>query len=463
MDLHQNPAYHSSQLTYFGCFKNTFNDLDRMLFEGTYNNFRNNTPDWCVAYCTTGGFEYAGLQYGSQCICTNSGPQGTSDAGQCTYGCAGDSSIKMCGGLGYINIFHTDAHKTTIDDWGCGNTVQDTYYQKWYDDMGHCGITPGGGGASGGNGAPTFKSKNTSPYMMIPYGDRPTFVSLEPHTNPLPACMQGEQVNFGMPNRQYTPIAFVNPDDGMPVVCSGSGSWKSHPLSKDCEKFNATENTWHSLNSNIKYGGHMKSLVFDADFGLFAVGGSGGWSTISKKVERSLDYGVTWEELAELPSGIVNAALVVVDKDTLFLSFGEELPGPGRTEGNVRTMNLKTNQWTSRASFPKSYNGITSCVLWETDETKEEEIYCIGANDKSVMVYNLERDEWREAPGTRLTAYNGGGLFTWRNSLMYAGGNGPADIYRWDNNGTWVDIGIDVPRSLWNTGNSFIFVEDFCP
>ena len=48
----------------------------------------------------------------------------------------------MCGGLGYINIFHTDAHTTTIHDWGCGNTAQDTYYQKWYDDMGHCGTTP---------------------------------------------------------------------------------------------------------------------------------------------------------------------------------------------------------------------------------------------------------------------------------------------------------------------------------
>merc|ERR1712117_833020 len=143
MDLHQNPAYHSTNLTYIGCFKNTFNDLDRMLFEGTYNNFRNNTPDWCVAYCTSGGYDYAGLQYGSQCICTNSGPQGTSDAQQCTYGCAGDNSIKMCGGLGYINIFHTDAHKTTIDDFGCGNTVQDTYYQKRYQDMGHCGIKNG--------------------------------------------------------------------------------------------------------------------------------------------------------------------------------------------------------------------------------------------------------------------------------------------------------------------------------
>ena len=45
MDLHQNPAYSSANLTYIGCFKNTFGDLDRMLFQGTYNNFRNNTPD----------------------------------------------------------------------------------------------------------------------------------------------------------------------------------------------------------------------------------------------------------------------------------------------------------------------------------------------------------------------------------------------------------------------------------
>ena len=47
----------------------------------------------------------------------------------------------MCGGLGYINIFHTDAHRTTIDDWGCGNSAQDQYYQKWYADMGHCDTT----------------------------------------------------------------------------------------------------------------------------------------------------------------------------------------------------------------------------------------------------------------------------------------------------------------------------------
>ena len=95
----------------------------------------------CVQVCTDGDFDYAGLQYGSQCICTNSGPIEDSEEDRCTYGCAGDNSIKMCGGLGYINIFHTDAHRTTIDDFGCGGSAQDQYYQKWYSDMAHCGLT----------------------------------------------------------------------------------------------------------------------------------------------------------------------------------------------------------------------------------------------------------------------------------------------------------------------------------
>ena len=46
MNMLQYPADHSSGLTYLGCFRNTFDDLDRLLEGGTFNNFRNNTPDW---------------------------------------------------------------------------------------------------------------------------------------------------------------------------------------------------------------------------------------------------------------------------------------------------------------------------------------------------------------------------------------------------------------------------------
>ena len=71
----------------------------------------------------------------------------------------------MCGGLGYINIFHTDAHKTTIDDWGCGNTVQDTYYQKWYQDMGRCGAVGGSGGSVNAPAATTQAPFPASEYF----------------------------------------------------------------------------------------------------------------------------------------------------------------------------------------------------------------------------------------------------------------------------------------------------------
>ena len=47
----------------------------------------------------------------------------------------------MCGGFGFINMFHTD--NTTIEGSNCGNTTEDTYYQKWFGDMGHCGIING--------------------------------------------------------------------------------------------------------------------------------------------------------------------------------------------------------------------------------------------------------------------------------------------------------------------------------
>ena len=49
----------------------------------------------------------------------------------------------MCGGFGFINMFYTD--NTTTDGPNCGNTTQDTYYQMWFEDVGHCASleTPG--------------------------------------------------------------------------------------------------------------------------------------------------------------------------------------------------------------------------------------------------------------------------------------------------------------------------------
>ena len=73
-----------------------------------------------------------------QCICSDSTPQGVSDPSKCSFKCSGDPSIQMCGGLGYINIFHTNARDPGIHDEACANIAQDDYYQRWFEDMAHC-------------------------------------------------------------------------------------------------------------------------------------------------------------------------------------------------------------------------------------------------------------------------------------------------------------------------------------
>ena len=58
-------------------------------------------------------------------------------------------------------------------------------------------------------------------------------------------------------------------------------------------------------------------------------------------------------------------------------------------------MSQSANQWKEKATFPKNY-GEPSCVLGNTDETVAKLIFCLGATDQSLMVYSMERDEWRE-------------------------------------------------------------------
>jgi len=415
MDLHQNPAYHSTNLTYIGCFKNTFNDLDRMLFEGTYNNFRNNTPDWCVAYCTSGGFDYAGLQYGSQCICTNSGPQGTSDAGQCTYGCAGDNDIKMCGGLGYINIFHTDAHKTTIDDWGCGNTVQDTYYQKWYNDMGHCGVTPGGNGGNGGTAA----TLNTNgPFIMTAGGEqsrrRISFGSLN-SSIPLPDCLKDGNGggNSVLPSdRNQNPAVFTSPVDGLPIICAGSQTdsscikWKNNP--------GAVGHTYETV-GNMIYASDRTAHDFRPDVGLILAGGRNN-SGLMKRVEISKDYGATFQELEPLPVARERACVTIVDEKTFYVMGGQG-------KNDVYSYDLDTNTWTSKPNMPQGRNYGMDCATIDTGLGNGKEIWVAGGQSDTTHVFNLGTQQWRTGPKL-LRRIGGAPLVPFQNTLIVAQGWG---------------------------------------
>ena len=68
-------------------------------FTNTFYYFR------CVDSCIEQGYDYAGLQYKTQCICANEEPHGAKqNESMCDYTCPGDASAK-CGGHWMMNVY----------------------------------------------------------------------------------------------------------------------------------------------------------------------------------------------------------------------------------------------------------------------------------------------------------------------------------------------------------------------
>lgn len=62
------------------------------------------TPAVCASLC--GGYEYAGVQYSSQCFCGNDLGYQRVDDGECGSPCAGDGALR-CGGAWRNSIYRT--------------------------------------------------------------------------------------------------------------------------------------------------------------------------------------------------------------------------------------------------------------------------------------------------------------------------------------------------------------------
>jgi len=459
MDLHQNPAYHSTNLTYIGCFKNTFNDLDRMLFEGTYNNFRNNTPDWCVAYCTSGGYDYAGLQYGSQCICTNSGPQGTSDAAQCTYGCAGDNNIKMCGGLGYINIFHTDAHKTTIDNYGCGNTVQDTYYQKWYNDMGHCGVTPGGSGGSKAAGPAVPRDFILS--VTIEQGSRKVLLqSLDP-SKPVPSCLQSMP---DFPQRDTGACASLGPDN-IPVCCGGYWTGEEQ---KNCYRLDPTTRQWVKERSAL-VSTRATASIRHSKLGLMSFSGDAGHrqpQAINGSPSPTDGLNITLP-LPDMPHTSYRHCAVELASGDIFVSLSFGRP--------PLLYNMTSGQWEEK-SKPTQKRYRHACGVVKNINTGKEEVVVAGgsceaagpcpkgvdsdgASTFKTDIYDVETDTWRSGPNVPGPNQNFEGLAYDEHSFLIKLST-TKEFYKYDqaSNG-WLPTGVKTERdntaSFWVDSSIF--------
>ncbi len=87
--------------TYLGCFR----DSDQRDLNASQWDDGQMTPTRCIRSCADNGFEYAGLQYGSQCFCGNShGRYGRIDANNCSMPCSGNPGL-MCGGTWANSVF----------------------------------------------------------------------------------------------------------------------------------------------------------------------------------------------------------------------------------------------------------------------------------------------------------------------------------------------------------------------
>jgi protein xylosyltransferase len=93
-----------------GCFKDENN---YRLLSGYFGvNKKTNSPDYCIQLCLQSGFEYAGVQYSTECFCGNEEPPATYKLpdSSCNMKCPGDSHA-TCGGYYTINIYQTGIKK----------------------------------------------------------------------------------------------------------------------------------------------------------------------------------------------------------------------------------------------------------------------------------------------------------------------------------------------------------------
>ncbi|KAF9457691.1 WSC domain-containing protein [Collybia nuda] len=102
----------------------------RTLAESSYISSDTMTVESCIAFCTTGGYHYAGVEYGRECFCDYAiQTQGiTTTLDECNMACSGDAS-ESCGAGNRINIYHDGIADAVVVE-----TVSSWKYQGCYAD-----------------------------------------------------------------------------------------------------------------------------------------------------------------------------------------------------------------------------------------------------------------------------------------------------------------------------------------
>ena len=81
------------------------------------------TVDKCTAFCGSGGYPWAGVEYGDECWCAKKLTPGLKDARdptcamQCDMQCGGNNH-QICGGAGAINVYKNPgaAHRRDVEE-----------------------------------------------------------------------------------------------------------------------------------------------------------------------------------------------------------------------------------------------------------------------------------------------------------------------------------------------------------
>ncbi|XP_052788050.1 xylosyltransferase oxt-like isoform X2 [Mya arenaria] len=97
--------------SYIGCYKDSQTERDLSNVGTKFNS--DNSPQKCLEYCTTGGYQYAGLQYKVECWCGNTyNKYGDLPETSCQTSCPGNQT-ETCGGYNAQRIFATGLTKKT--------------------------------------------------------------------------------------------------------------------------------------------------------------------------------------------------------------------------------------------------------------------------------------------------------------------------------------------------------------
>ncbi|XP_076832916.1 WSC domain containing 1a [Brachyhypopomus gauderio] len=91
--------------TYVGCFAD--DPMDRALKGVVFYDFRKMTSTLCQDTCTESGYQYAGLEYGSECYCGNHVTSARMKEEECNLDCKGEKG-SVCGGVARLSVYKVE-------------------------------------------------------------------------------------------------------------------------------------------------------------------------------------------------------------------------------------------------------------------------------------------------------------------------------------------------------------------